>query len=297
MGIQPNILVHGGAGGFTQPARDPARIKAIEEALLTGRGLLASGGSALDAVEQAVRVMEACGEFDAGRGSNLNSRGEVEQDAIVMTSDYETGAVGALKDVVHAVTVARLVMERTQHVLLVGEGAREFAQANGIPLEPPGSLVRERTLAELKRVQAENSYAGKPVGTVGAVALDAEGRLAAATSTGGITNKLPGRVGDTPLVGCGVYVCPWAACSATGWGESLIKVVVAKTACDLVEQGRTPQQAAEGAIAVLAERVGGRGGLVVMDPQGRTGWAFNTQQMALGRLLDGQHLVEIIGRT
>jgi beta-aspartyl-peptidase (threonine type) len=247
---------------------------------------LTRGGSALDAVEVAVRCLEDDPTFDAGRGSFLNAAGEVELDAIIMDGrTLDLGAVSAVQRVRHPVSLARLVMSASEHALLTGVGAEAFARECSLPVCSPEELLVGRELARWRDLQAGIGPRPPeyfiPHGTVGAVALDSQSDLAAATSTGGTPNKRPGRVGDTPLVGCGAYADNRsAAASATGMGEDLMKVVISKTACDLVAQGHSPQEAAQAAVALLAERVDGHGGLILLDRQGRVGIAHNTSYIA-----------------
>jgi L-asparaginase / beta-aspartyl-peptidase len=236
----PSIIVHGGAGAY-DPGEEHERglITAVEAAW----ALLAEGGSAADAVEAAIVVMEDDPIFNAGLGSSLNIRGVVECDASIMVSDYACGAVGAIRATKNPIRAARLVMERTDHVLLVGEGADDFARRMGLPA---GDLVTERR-AELHRSNLAKVAAGEElkfmpgivglademgIGTVGAAAVDGEGTLAAGTSTGGLMSKLPGRIGDGAIIGAGTYANEHAAISATGHGEPIIKHVIGRVAVD-----------------------------------------------------------------
>lgn len=281
----PMLLVHGGAWEIPEDAHQ-AHVAGCKRAAEAGWAILADGGSALDAVEVAVRLMEDNPTFNAGHGSSLNARGEVELDAIIMDGrDLNLGAVAAVQRVRNPVALARLVMRESEHAFLVGSGAEAFARDQGVPICFPQELLVGEELKQREELQA--GRAPRPPqhfmspGTVGAVALDRQGNMAAATSTGGTQNKLPGRVGDSPLVGCGAYADNQAAASATGEGEALMKVVICKTACDLVMRGHTPQEAAEVAVAVLAERTGeGHGGLIVMDRRGQSGIAHNTSYIA-----------------
>ncbi len=281
----PILIVHGGAYDIP-PETHEAHAAGCRRAAETGWAVLTEGGSALEAVEAAVRVLEDDPTFDAGRGSFLNAAGEVEMDAMIMDGrDLNCGAVAAVQRMRHPVTLARLVMTESEHNMLVGPGAEAFARAHGIPVCPPEELLVTR---ELERWRIESAgtphqWDGniKPADTVGAVALDAAGNLAAATSTGGTFNKLPGRVGDSPLVGCGTYADNrTAAVSATGQGEALMRVVISKTVCDFIAQGMTAQEAADRAIAVLAERTSGKGGMIAVDRWGRVGIAHNTPYIA-----------------
>ncbi|MGB9890878.1 MAG: isoaspartyl peptidase/L-asparaginase, partial [Anaerolineae bacterium] len=278
MNPKPVIVVHGGAWKIPEEEHEP-HIKGCCQAAIAGWEVLRAGGSALDAVERAVRLLEDDPTFDAGRGSCLNAVGEVELDAIIMDGrTLRLGAVAAVRRVRNPVSLARLVMEVGPHHFLVGPGAEEFARQHGMELIPPEELVVERERARWEAWRAgEGLYAAElfsPTGTVGAVALDREGHLAAATSTGGKPGKWPGRVGDSPLVGCGGYADDRsAAASATGDGEALMRILATGAVCARVAEGESPQEAAEGVLALLAERTGGCGGLIVLDPRGRSGIA------------------------
>jgi beta-aspartyl-peptidase (threonine type) len=263
------IVVHGGAG--ERHADDNARQAqgGCLVAARAGHAVLEKGGSALDAVVAAVTVLENDPQFNAGRGSALNADGEVEMDASVMTGDLQAGAVAAVKGIANPVQLARLVMEKSKHVLFSAEGAHRFARAHGVPFVDPASLITERARKRLASL-----------GTVGAVARDKQGRLAAATSTGGTTGKRPGRVGDTPLIGCGTYADDEAgACSCTGLGEAIIKVTLARAAVDRLRSGEDPNAAAAAVAATLA-RAKGDGGLILIDAKGRFGLAFTTKRMS-----------------
>lgn len=287
---QPILIVHGGAGTIPSE-RHAAAIEGCRRAAQAGWSVLAAGGSALDAVEAAVRILEDDPTFNAGRGSVMTRAGTVEMDALIMDgATLRAGAVAAVRRVRHPIALARAVMERTPHVLLVGAGAEALAELLGLPMADDGELVAPRDRArweaihrngppDLREVLAQ--ALAEPMDTVGAVALDAAGHVAAAVSTGGIANKWPGRVGDSALVGCGAYADDRAgAAVATGWGETLMRVVISKTACDLMALGLPAPTAAEAAIRLLAERVDGRGGLIAVDPAGRIGIAHNTPHMS-----------------
>jgi beta-aspartyl-peptidase (threonine type) len=249
---------------------------------------LRQGGSALDAVEAAIRSLEDDPAFDAGKGAWLNSVGEVELDAIIMNGEtLANGAVAAVQHVRNPITVARLVMDKTPHSLLTGLGAEHFAQTQGIPLCDESELLTGQELERWHMIRAqknfsvEQAFRGTPHGTVGAVARDVNGHIAAGTSTGGTPNKMQGRVGDSPLIGCGCYADDLSAgASATGWGESIMKVVLCKAACDYAQQGHSAQTATDKAIGVLADRVQGLGGLILIDRAGQIGVSFNTPRMA-----------------
>lgn len=263
-----------------------AHLDGVRLAAETGWRLLSQGASALDAVEAAVRVMEDDPTFDAGRGSHLNAAGHVELDALIMDgATLNAGSVAAVQRVRNPITLARRVMEHSEHVMLVAQGAEQFAHEHGLPLCVPEELVIPR---EVERWQA--ARAGHD--TVGAVARDARGNLAVATSTGGTPDKRPGRVGDSPLIGCGGYADNRSGgVSATGHGEALMKVVMSKLVCDLMARGLGAQHAAQAALQVLAERVHGRGGVIVIDALGRIGAAHNTSRMAHAYVTDAGDIV------
>ncbi len=270
------IIVHGGAGEWTSPTeRVEVAVQACAEAAERGRAILLSGGSALDAVEAAVNILEDCPVLDAGRGSYPNAEGNVEMDALIMDGrDLSMGAIAAIQRVRHPISLARRVMLDSGHNFLVGPGAEAFADSIGFPRCDVADLLVEPSAA------ASAGTAAAIGDTVGAVALDLHGNLAAATSTGGTANKLPGRVGDSPLVGSGAYADNWtAAVSATGYGEALMRVVISKRVCDFVGTGLSAWSACESAIRVLEERTGGHGGLIAVDARGHVGWAYNTRAM------------------
>lgn len=277
---KPVIIVHGGAGNDFDDRLDAFRA-GVECAVRTGWQVLQQGGSAVDAVEAAVCVMEDDPNFDAGHGSFLNRNNEVEMDAMIMEgARLGYGAVAGIQRVSNPVTVARLVMERTPHSLFVGAGAEEFARSQGIPVCPMEELVAKSS-THLLRPEDRIFRAGSAGDTVGAIALDMEGNLAAAVSTGGTAGKLPGRVGDSPIIGCGGYADnELGAAAATGHGEALMKVMISKTACDFMAGGLSPQAAAEAALDRLVRKIGpSQGGLIVLNPQGEVGSAFNTHHM------------------
>jgi len=274
--MKPVILVHGGAARMSDELFD-ARREGCRRAAQAGWEVLKQGGSALDAVEAAVRTMEEDPLFNAGRGSALTREGAIEMDAAIMDGrTLAAGAVGAVCNVLHPVSLARLVMEKTPHVMMAGEGALRLARLFGLEECALEELLTERQ-QKIWRNSSSFPYEGD---TVGAVAIDRESNVAAATSTGGIMSKLPGRIGDTPLIGCGTYADNHTgAASATGWGETIIRVVMAKTACDLLGRGLKPEEAAREAVRILEEKVGGRGGIILVDREGRIGWAYNTECM------------------
>ncbi len=290
----PAFVVHGGAWDIPDDEVE-GHVEGCRIAAELGWSILQAGGSALDAVEAAIRSLENDPAFDAGKGAWLNSAGEVELDAIIMDgATLNSGAVAAVQHVRNPISLARLVMERTSHSLLAGPGAEHFAQAQGMPLCDVTELLVGRELERWRTIQAQKNFSvkvafgGQPHGTVGAVACDRAGHLAAGTSTGGTPNKLQGRVGDSPLIGCGCYADDASAgASATGWGESIMKVVLCKRACDEAAQGKSAQAAAERAIEMLAERAQGLGGVIVIDWAGKIGMAFNTPRMARAWVEDG----------
>lgn len=277
------IAVHGGA--FDIPVADRERFRdGCLTAARAGWGVLEEGGSALDAVEEAVRDLEASGIFSAGRGSALSEEGFIELDAGIMDGEHlEVGSVTTVRGVPHAITLARRVLESPLAVL-TGEGARRFAEASGVETCDPDDLVSdvERSIWEERRRNPDPDWVGTMFGTdtVGAVALDAAGNLAAGTSTGGMPFKPPGRVGDSPFIGAGLYADnDSGAVSVSGHGERIIPVVLAKRAADLMGEGMDPQAAAERALETL-KRVRGVGGLITLDHQGRIGVTWSTPAMA-----------------
>ena len=276
-GTVPILLVHGGAGA--DPTEKPDELRdGIRAAVAAGWKVLASGGRSLDAVEAAVRVLEDAPRFNAGRGSVLTSLGTVETDAAVMEgADLRCGAVAAVSRIANPVTLARKVLDDGRHVLLAGDGALQFARSIGFPECDPATLVTEPHRQRFAAAQSELK------GTVGAVALDAHGTVAAATSTGGLTGKLPGRVGDSPLIGCGTYADnTLGAVSCTGAGEAIIRTVLARRALDLLAQSNDPDYAAHVAVDILTEKGRGDGGLILVDPRGRIGHAQSTAFMPVG---------------
>ena len=293
--MKPSLIVHGGAWDIPDEA-----VRACNEgcrnALGAGWSILASGGSALEAVEAAVIALEDDPVFDAGFGSHLNADGKVECDAIVMDgATLRAGAAAGLQRLKNPIRLARKILEECPHMMLAGEGAERFANASSLVLCKPEELVSEAEWEAFCRCSKDEHAAihhrGHEQGTVGAVALDREGRLFAATSTGGTCCKLPGRVGDSPLIGCGCYADSQAGgVSCTGYGEAIMKIVMAKTAVDFLrrdssneeEKRAVAQQAVQNAVQLLAERGRGTGGLILLDRFGTPAFAFNTPRMAYG---------------
>jgi L-asparaginase / beta-aspartyl-peptidase len=273
---RPAIIVHGGAGRILDEELPP-RLEGCKDAALAGWKILKQGGSALDAAEGAVVVLEDNPLFNAGTGSTLNSLGKVEMDAAIMEgSTLSAGAVAAVQRIKNPIKLARRVMEDGRHVLLACEGAQSFARQIGFPECAPELLIVE---TERKRWQEKH-------GTVGCVALDEAGKVAVATSTGGIFNKLPGRVGDSPLLGCGTYADDLGGVSCTGHGEAIMRIVMAKSTLELLKGGADPRAAANQAIVLLAKKTGSTGGLIVIDRQGRIGHAHNTLRMPVCLVTD-----------
>ena len=329
----PTLLVHGGAWAIPADA-EAAHEAGVRSALEAGYRILTQGGSALDAIEAAVTVMEDDPTFDAGRGSFLTSDGRVQLDALLMDGGrMKAGGVACVERLRNPIQAARLVLEQSPHVYFVGAGAEEFAQSHGMALIDNAELVLDRERERLKKAQereaaglADATFSGldddkeaetaalqgsgvrdqgsertEPLGvsrvaaahwqshdTVGAVALDAAGNLAAGTSTGGTLNKTPGRVGDSSLIGCGCYADNLsAAVSLTGWGEPIMKLVLGKWAVDRVAGGMAPDSAAHEAMDYLHSRLSGHGGIILLGPDGRFGIAHNTPAMAWGVATEG----------
>ncbi|HEY2460375.1 MAG TPA: isoaspartyl peptidase/L-asparaginase [Candidatus Acidoferrum sp.] len=314
--MKPALIVHGGAWDIADDAVDACKA-GCQRALAAGWSLLGNGGSALDAVEAAIMALEDDPIFDAAFGSHLNSDGVVECDAIVMDgATLRAGSAATLQHIRNPIQLARKILEYCPHMMLVAEGAERFATAKGMSLCAAEELVAPTEREAWKRCStdkhAAENHPGHGQGTVGAVAIDRNGALFAATSTGGICCKLPGRVGDSPLIGCGCYADAEAGgVSCTGYGEAIMKVVMAKTAVDYLRRpaamdfegsagagnhgghGRPvifsgPENfdlaslAARDAIHLLAKRTHATGGLILLDRQGNPGFAFNTPRMAYG---------------
>ena len=276
--LRPALIIHGGAG-VADPACSAAQHAGCAAALDAGWRVLTERGSALDAVCAAVALLEDDPAFNAGVGSCLTSDGTVEMDAALMEgSGLRAGAVAVISGVRNPVRLARAILDDARHVMLAGPAAEIFALAAGIETCSPSALVTER---QRQRWQARR--AAPPTGTVGAAAVDLSGRVAAGTSTGGIFYKLPGRIGDSALIGAGTYADDRrGAASATGQGEAIIRIALAKLVVDGLSDGREPLLAARSGIAQLEQRVGGTGGIVVVDALGRFGHAYNTPHMTIG---------------
>ena len=266
-----------------------AHINGVRHALAAGWRVLERGGSSLDAVEEAVVIMEDDETFDAGRGSFLNRDGKVQLDALIMDgATLRAGGVGCVERLRNPVRAARKILSESPHVYFVGEGAERFAAEHGIALCRNEDLIIPREVERLRAYQAQTSGQDDDLfapaishDTVGAVALDRGGNIAAATSTGGTLNKAPGRLGDSSLIGCGCYANnESAAASTTGWGEPIMKLVLAKWTADRIAAGNLPEWAAQESMNYLKERVNGHGGIIVLDIHGQFGIAHNTPRMA-----------------
>ncbi len=283
------LIVHGGAWDIPSEFHD-THLAGIEQALNLGRTYLKEGRDAVDTVIRVVMTLEDNPTFDAGKGSFLNQNGEVEMDAMIMDGrDLSFGAVAAIQNVQNPVCVSDAVRRYSDHCFLAGNGASEFAQRHGFSFFPTENLLvgreleRYQELKKKKKIKTRDFFERMPHDTVGAVAMDERGNIAAATSTGGTPNKIPGRVGDSPVIGAGTYADNQSGgASSTGWGESIMKVLLAKTTCDLLLSGHKPQSAADSAIDFLAKRVNGLGGVICIDQSGASGYAYNTPYMARG---------------
>jgi beta-aspartyl-peptidase (threonine type) len=319
--MNPALIVHGGAWDIPDAAVAACK-SGCERALSAGWRILEAGGSALDAVEAAVVILEDDPAFDAGYGSHLSLDGRVECDAIVMDgSTLRAGAVATLQHVRNPVRLARKVLEDCPHMMLVAEGAERFAHEQGIKLCANEELVADAERQAWSKCKMDKHasafHRGHEQGTVGAVAMDRNGQLFAATSTGGTCCKLPGRVGDSPLIGCGCYADQEAGgVSCTGYGEAIMKIVMAKSAADFLRHSldgnKTPaalpsqssiylqaktecaMAAARASVDLLASRTHGTGGLIVLDREGNPGWAFNTPRMSYGYVQSDGSLVTAV---
>jgi beta-aspartyl-peptidase (threonine type) len=304
------LAIHGGAGTIARNTMAPAREReyraGLERALAAGYEILKRGGASLDAVEAAVRALEDDPHFNAGRGAVFTSAGTNELDAAIMDGKtLKAGAVSNLRHIKNPISLARLVMEKSPHLFLAGEGAETFAKQNGVEILPDQKYfyTEERWQALQKVKAAEQSGGGGKRfiitdedrhGTVGAVALDKNGNLAAATSTGGTTNKLAGRVGDSPVIGAGTYANGICAISATGDGEYFIRATVARDVAALMEyRGLKLADAAQNALNKVA-KLGGTGGLIAIDREANVTLPFNTSGMYRGYVdPDGKFVIEI----
>ena len=287
------LVIHGGAGvmpkGSITAEEEAAYRAGLNDALDAGAKVLGNGGLALDAVEAAIRVLEDNPNFNAGKGAVLTRDGEAELDSSIMDGrDRRAGAVAQLRRTKNPIRAARLVMETTPHVMFAGPDADELAAKGGLEMVEPSYFITPKRLEQLKRAMAGNMEAWDKRGTVGAVALDNAGNLVAGTSTGGMAAKMPGRVGDAPIIGAGTYADNKScAVSATGHGEMFIRVGVARMICARVQmQGMTPAKAAEATLAEV-KALGGDGGVIVLAPDGKSTMSMNTDGMFRGRITAG----------
>ena len=303
----PLLAIHGGAGTITRTAmsadKEAAYQQALNDILAAGQRILVEGGSALDAVTEAVRLLEECPLFNAGKGAVLTSAGTYELDASIMDgARLAAGAVTCVKRLRNPILAARAVMERSEHVLFTSEGAEAFAKAQGLEFVEPDYYYTEARYAQWQRARQQDGMAlldhdaaslvakeAAPIdpdnkfGTVGAVACDAQGRLAAATSTGGVTNKKVGRVGDTPIVGAGCFANNVAAVSCTGTGEMFIRAVAAyDVAAQMEYAGKSLVDATDDVVMRKLMAINGRGGLIAVDAKGNVALPFNTEGMYRG---------------
>lgn len=290
---KPVIVVHGGAGTW-QPERSQAGLEGVRRAAKMGFDILKNGGNAVDSVIEAVSFMEDDGVFNAGYGSSLNIEKGIEMEAAVMDGKtLNAGAVGLLKDVRNPVRLAKIVMEKTDHVFVVGKGAEKLARIFNLERRNPLTKLRLRYYEDQKRALFDGKFELPKLHdlvknypelfeleTVGAVALDKDGYVAAATSTGGFALKFPGRIGDSPSIGCGTYADNQAgACSASGVGEIAIRLVLAKTVCNYMESGKTANEAVEMAVRLVNKKMSftyNRIGLIAVDTHAGFGVAHNS---------------------
>ncbi len=291
------IVVHGGAGNWDNSKEFLAHANlACSDAVAAGNAVLQTGGSALNAVEAAVCILEDSPFLDAGFGSFLNTLGEVQMDALIMDGrTLNLGAVAAVQRIKNPIRLAHRLLHFKQHNFLIGAGAEALAKDFGFEFISPKDLITDDNLKDylVRRNKSNPETTSTSLGdTVGAVALDQNGDLAVATSTGGTRHKLPGRVGDSPLVGSGGYADnATAAVGATGEGESLMKLVISKQVCDYIGRGQSVQSACEAAINILSDRVGGHGGLIAIGKQGHVGITYNTQAMPYAYSINNEKVI------
>jgi L-asparaginase / beta-aspartyl-peptidase len=315
------LVIHGGAGTILKSQmtaeKEQAYKSALTEALQKGYSILKGGGSSLDAVVAAIKVMEDNPLFNAGKGAVFTNEGKNEMDAAIMDgNNLKAGSVAGVTTIKNPVTAARAVMDKSEHVMMAGNGAEKFAAANGCEIVDPSyfftedrwnGLLKARKEDSLKSILDHNEPKQEALlkqpgnkdykyGTVGAVALDKNGNLAAATSTGGMTNKRYGRIGDAPIIGAGTYANnATCAISCTGWGEFFIRLVMAKSISDRMELSKTPlKEAANEMIMKKLPELGGDGGLIAVDKNGNIAMPFNTSGMYRGYIdANGKMVVEI----
>ena len=300
------IAIHGGAGTIERsdmtPQREQAFREKLEQAVRAGHRILASGGDSVEAVSAAIRVMEDSPLFNAGKGAVFNAAGQNELDASVMDgASLQAGAVAAVHRIRNPIDLAIKVMTHSKHVMMIGEGAEQFAQEQGMSFVDPTYFRTEHRWEQLLERQAQEtagiSRTQDFFSTVGAVALDGRGNLAAGTSTGGMTNKRFGRVGDSPIIGAGTYASnDSCAVSATGHGEFFIRHVVAFNICNRVKSGASVTEAGDTVINGILRDVGGEGGVIIMGPDGDIAMPFNTRGMYRASInAEGELFVGIYG--
>lgn len=305
------LAIHGGAGTILKKNMSDSLEKAyqavLSESLRVGYRILKGGGSSIDAVSAAIQVMEDSPLFNAGKGAVFNHQGQNELDASIMDgSTLRAGGVAGVHTVKNPITAARAVMERSEHVLMIGAGAEEFSAAHGVTIVDPSYFWTQPRWDALQRIRQrdaekteldhqalqirEKKYVDEKFGTVGCVALDQNGNLAAGTSTGGMTNKKYGRVGDAPIIGAGTYANDQVAVSCTGWGEYYIRAVAAYDVAAQLKYGAST--AAEAAAQVIKKigDLGGNGGMIVLDRHGGVTMPFNTEGMYRGAITEDGHI-------
>jgi L-asparaginase / beta-aspartyl-peptidase len=301
-----SLMIHGGAGALEHIKREgseAAFFQSLRSILEQGRAVLASGGTSLDAVEHCAILLEDDPLYNAGYGSVLNEYGEVEMDAAIMDGcDLSAGAVAGARNIKNPIALARLILHKSEHVLLMGKGAMEFASMCGMPFMPDHYFVTDARIKQWQEAQqlgrmmldhedalTQQNLPQYKLGTIGVVARDLNGNLAAATSTGGIVNKRWGRVGDSPIIGAGVFADnETCAVSATGYGEQFLRTVLCKTISDFVYfQSMTAQEAANAGIQYLISKVNGIGGVIVIDREGCCAVGHSTSGMIYGSIERG----------
>lgn len=279
----PAIIVHGGATVFKEKDH-PAILEAVGKATKMGYCVLENGGSSLDAVETAIYTLEETKLFTAGRGACKNKDGDIEVDALIMDGNrLESGAVMAVRDIVHPISLARYVLERTSNYQIAGNGANKLYQ---------------KMIDEDYRKEVDNSRTSLPkiaegCDTVGAIAVDSRGHIAAGSSTSGWPGKLPGRIGDSPIIGAGVYANDVAGASCTGKGEQILRIVMGRMAVYHVENGQPVQDAADHMVSELRQKTSGEAGLIMIDNKGSIGLAYDTPHMPVGILFDGSEEIYV----
>ena len=300
-----SIMVHGGAGALDNVKDEKTAVRyldSISRILEHGREVMELGGSALQAVETCASLLEDDPVFNAGCGSVLNEQGKVEMDAAIMDGrDLSAGGVAAVSNVANPVQLARMVMTESEHVMLISEGAMRFAKHCDIEFAPDDYFFTPERIAQFQEAQLSNkmmldhddSSGDQKYGTIGAIARDPQGNLAAATSTGGIVNKRLGRVGDSPIVGSGVYADnETCAVSATGYGEDFMRTVISKTISDFIfMKGMNAEEATQAGIEYLSRKVKGRGGVIVIDHEGNCSSGFTTKKMIHGWIEKGKDTI------